>query len=98
MQRTTGYDTTFEMQGHVQYTKLGTRHISFVREEILVRSGTYNPQEKIRKLTKTLLDLETDSQKKEIEQRTGNKCPSEEMLNMKTFRPQCRVANEYKIN
>ena len=98
MQRTTGYDTTFKMQGHVQYSKLGTRHISFVCKEILVRSGTYNLQEKIRKLTRTLLDLETEIQKKEIEERTGNKCPSNNMLNTKTFCPQCRLANEYEIN
>lgn len=98
MQRKTGYDTTVEMQGHVQYTKLGTRHIPFVCEEILARGGTYDPQDKIRKLTRTLLELETKIQKKQIEERTGNKCPSDDMLNMKTFCPQCHLANEYEIN
>ena len=98
MQRTTGYDTTVEMQGHVQYTKLGTRHISFVCQEILECSGTYNPQEKIRKLTRTLLELETEIQRKQIKERTKNKCPSDKMLKMKTFCPQCHLANEYKIN
>ena len=97
MQRTTRYDTTVDMQGHVQYTKLGTQYISFVHKEILARSGTYNEQDKIRKLTRTLLALETEIQKK-IKERTGNKCPSNEMLNTKTFYPKCHLANEYKIN
>ena len=69
MQRTTGYDTTTDMQEHVQYTKLGTRHISFVHEEIQARGGTYNVQDKIRKLTKILLALQTEIQKNEIREK-----------------------------
>ena len=98
MQRVTGYDTTPDMQGHVQYTKLGTRHISFVREEILARGGIFEAKDKIRKLGKILLTLETVIQKREIREKTGNECPNDEMLNTKTYRPKCRPASEYEIN
>ena len=98
MQRATGYDITTDMQGHVQYTKLGTRDISFVCKEIHARGGTFNEQDKIRKLAKILLALETEIQKKEIQDKTENECPSNEMLNTKTYHPKCRPANEYEFN
>ena len=97
MQQVTGYDITTDMQGHVQYTKLGTRHIPFVREEIHAREGIFNEKDKIKKLAKILLALETEIQKKEIQDKTGNEYPSDEMLNTKTYRPKCRPANEYEI-
>ena len=64
MQRATGYNITTDMQGHVQYTKLGTQHICFVNEEIHARSETLNEQDKIRNLAKILLALETEIKKR----------------------------------
>ena len=42
--------------------------------------------------------LETEIQKNKIKERTGSKCPNNEMLNTKTFYPKCQPANEYKID
>ena len=98
MQQVTGYDTTPDMQGHVQCTKLGTRHISFVPEEILACRGTFKAKIKIRKLGKILLTLETVIQKRKKREKTGNEYPNGEMLNTKTYCPKCRPASEYKIN
>ena len=98
MQRVTGHDATQHMLGRVQYTKLGTRHLPLVREEIAARGGTYEKKEGIRKLGKTLLALEVIIQKREIREKTGNNEPDDSLINTKTYLPLCQPASEYGLH
>ena len=91
-------DNTFHMLGQIQYTKLGTRHVQFVQEEMNAQGGTYPPKDGIRKLGKILLALELIIQKIRIRETTGNKQPDDSMLNMKTYLPMYWLEVEYEIN
>jgi hypothetical protein len=96
MQRQRGIDTTYNMWGEIPYGRLGTRHISFVQDEIVVRGGSYDKKEGIRKLGKILLQLELTAQKNILKEKTGHEAEDSE-CNEKSYLPQCRSADDYKL-
>lgn len=91
IQRVSGYDITNNMQGHIKYSKLGTRYVVFVYKEIEARGGTYDKKVKVRKLGKILLALEVDIQKEQINIATANECPTDDMINKETYFPKCHL-------
>ena len=96
MQRQRGIDTTYNMRGEIPYGRLGTRHISFVQDEIVVRGGSYDKKEGIRKLGKILLQLELTAQKNILKEKTGHEAEDSE-CNEKSYLPQCRSADDYTL-
>ena len=57
-----------QRQQNVAYTRLGTKYVHFVREEILIRGDQYNPKDGIRKIGKQLLTIELIIQQEQIKE------------------------------
>ena len=98
MQRQTGYEVTGHLEEKFTYSRLGTRHVAFVREEILDRGNQFNPSHSICALGKQLKQIEIDIQKAAIKEATGNNDLDEDALNKTSFFPLCRSSEDYGLH
>ena len=98
IQNQTGFEPTTHMKGEVTYSKLGTKHVMLVREEIVFRGHIFDNKDGIRKLSTHLQAIDRELQVQHLVGTTGNANPDEDLINTKAYRPLCRRAAIYELH
>ena len=98
MQSQTGFDITHHMRGKVPYSSLQIIHIPYIRDELSLRGVDFDNDWSIKKLALALKNNDVQLQKQDIVEKAGNTNPKESELNLKTFLPIHRNADEYDMN
>ena len=98
IQNQTGFEPTSHMKGEVTYSKLGTKYVMLVREEIELRGHIFYNKDGIRKLSKHLQAIDRELQVQHLVGTIGNANPDENVINTKAYRPLCRRAAVYELH
>ena len=85
------------MKGKVPYSSLRIVHVTFIRDDLVMRGVTFEADWSIKELANALKNNDTETQKQDIIEKTGCTNPKESDLNVKTFLPVHRTADGYVI-